>query len=417
MARILMLGDSPLITTGFGIVGNVAMNALLKAGHELIILGGQDIRLPKDISGIPANVTYVPTPKTNDMLGWALAPEIIKVYNPDAVNIVGDAAMAATWMLHYDMKNRPVHAYIPIEGAPLNRIWVSSFKENPTLTIATCTNFGVETLRQSGIEAGFAYHGVSPDFYPRSDERRGLIRTTINWTDRFVVMCVAQNVRRKQWPRLMEAIRLLKKRYPNILLYAHTVPFNNYWLDGHDLTQVADNMGILDNIVFNPKHTEHNASIPVIGDGTVPGLAELYNAADCFVLPSQCEGFGLPLAEAMASGLPVITTNYAAQAEVVGKAGILIDPHDWEIHKSSSIYGNLDPSDIASSIERLIKSPEMRRQYARKGIERAGDFRWNDYRKILVDFYGSLPVLAQTQEETVPQVPALDSEERGGPRS
>lgn len=414
--KIFMLGDSPLIHTGFGVVGAVAMEALLGAGHELIILGGQDNREVDEVKGLPPNVTYIPMHKKlgGDLLGWALAPSVAKEFKPDAVNIVGDCAMVATWMLHPEMKEVPVHAYMPIEGAPLNKIWVRSFIENPNLHITTCTHYGVEELRKVGIDAEFAYHGVSSDFYPMLPEQRDEIRFMVNWTDRFVVMCVAQNVRRKQWPRLMQAIALLKKRYPNILLYAHTVPFNNFWLDGHDLTQIADNLGIIDNIVFNPKHTVHNASIPVKGDGQIPGLAELYNAADCFMLPSQVEGFGLPLAEAMASGLPVITTNHAAQAEVVGKAGVLIDPHDWEINKSSAIYGNLDPADIAREIERLIKSPELRKQYARKGIERAKDFRWDDYKKVLVDFYGSLPV--ETEKETVAQVDSFNQDIDGKPR-
>lgn len=401
--KILMLGDSPLIHTGFGVVGKVAYDTFIEQGYEIVVLGGQDRRKLEEIKGIPPNVTYIPMHEKlgSDLLGWALAPSLISEYKPDAVNIVGDCAMVATWMLHPEMKKLPVFAYMPIEGVPLNKIWTNSFLENPNLTLVTCSHYGVEALKSEGIEAGFAYHGVSSDFYPMLPDQRNEIRHRINWQNRFVVMCVAQNVRRKQWPRLMQAIALLKKRYPNILLYAHTVPFNNFWLDGHDLGQVAANLGITDNIVFNPKHTIHNASIPVNGDGLAPGLAELYNAADCFVLPSQVEGFGLPLAEAMASGLPVITTNYAAQAEVVGKAGILIDPHDWEINKSSAIYGNLDPADIAHEIERLIKSPELRKQYARKGIERAKDFRWDDYKKVLVDFYGSIPVASEAEEKAV----------------
>ena len=414
MARILLLGDSPLLHTGFGIVGKIAYDALLAEGHELIVIGGQDSRTLGEINDIPDRVRYIPTTNVSDMLGWRLAPEVVQIYKPDAVNIVGDCSMVAIWLLHPEIHALKTLAYMPIEGAPLNKMWTKAFLAlDQTLTITTCSNYGVEVLRQSGIVAKFAYHGVSEDFHPASPEERQEIRRRVNWTDRFVVMCVAQNVRRKQWPRLMEAIRLLKKKYPNILLYAHTVPFNNYWLDGHDLTQIAENLGIIDNIIFNPAQTSHNASIPVKGVGNIPGLAELYDAADCFVLPSQVEGFGLPLAEAMASGLPVITTNYSAQAEVVGKAGILIDPHDWEINKSCSVYGNLDPSDIAREIERLIKSPELRRQYARKGIERAKDFRWGDYRKILVDYYGfsdqEVSVSAESERQGNSQVDSLSS--------
>ena len=53
----------------------------------------------------------------------------------------------------------------------------------------------------------------------------------------------------------------------------------------------------------------------------MPGLVEMYNASDLFVLPSQVEGFGLPIAEAMACGLPVMVTKYAAGWEVASPAG------------------------------------------------------------------------------------------------
>jgi glycosyltransferase involved in cell wall biosynthesis len=374
-----MLGDSPFIHTGFGIVNNHAMKALLEEGHELVIIGAQDTEKRETRDG----VTFIPIDSmTVDMMGWAKVPKVVREHHPDAVSIVADPATVTAWLMQTSLNGLPAIVYTPVEGAPMNLRWTQTFINRQPTSVITVTKYGQDILSEYGITAKWAYHGVDDDFQPQNPEQVKMNRDAVGWEDKFVVMCVAQNVRRKQWPRLFEAIALLKKRHPDIVLYAHTVAFNNFWLDGHDLPQLAAQMGIENHVIFSPKHTEHNASVPLLGVG-YPGLVDFYNMADVFCMPSQVEGFGLPLAEAMACGLPVITTDYAAAAEVVGKAGVLLPVHDWEWNKSHSRYANVAPRDIASAIERLKGSPTLRAQYSAKGIERAKAFRWDDYRNIL----------------------------------
>jgi glycosyltransferase involved in cell wall biosynthesis len=181
-------------------------------------------------------------------------------------------------------------------------------------------------------------------------------------------MNVAQNVERKQWPRLFEAIKIVAYKHPQVVLYAHTVPFDNYHLGGHDLPQLAHQLDIVENVLFSGKHAKHNDSVALTSQN-YPGLVDLYNMADCFVLPSQVEGFGLPLVEAMACGLP--------------DAGTLIQPHDWIVNKSHSRYANLSPESIAAEIEKMFLSPSLREQMREKGLSRAKQFSWDGYRTAL----------------------------------
>lgn len=390
--KILCLGDSPVVRTGFGVVNRVAVDTLLELGHEVVVLGGQDTQ-QRD-TGNP-RYTYVPVQdNTADMLGWVDTPRIIEEHKPDAVNIVGDPAMVTVWVLHKSVADLPVVAYMPIEGSPLNYQWIKAFTETPTLSLITTSDYGYKVLTDAGIKAEWAYHGVSDDFKPISPERREEWRRALGWEGKFIVMNVAQNVRRKQWPRLFEAIAMLKKRYPNLLLYAHTVPFNNYWLGGHDLSQLAEQMGIWDRVVFPRSHLKHNAAVPLHGD-EYPGLVDMYGIADMFVLPSQVEGFGLPLVEAMRMGLPVAHTDYGAGAEVIGRAGIHLPVHDWEWNQSHSIYANVNPRDIANAIDRIAKSEELRKRYSKLGLERAARFTWDDYKALLKEKFGA----AERQEE------------------
>ncbi len=98
--------------------------------------------------------------------------------------------------------------------------------------------------------------------------------------------------------------------------------------------------------------------------GFVPDedLAALYQSAVALVFPSLYEGFGIPLLEAMASGCPVITTNWGAMKEVCGDAAILVDSRK--------------PEEIAAAVERLFDTPELREELIARGRERAKQFTW-----------------------------------------
>lgn len=393
--RILCLGDSPHLNTGFGVVNRVTVEELRQIGHELIILGGQDFDRTESVHGtfIPANREIS---RSGDLMGWNQAPGVIAEHKPDAVFIIGDPTMVTLWSLHPEIAALPIVAYMPVEGAPLNMRWTKQWEKVPNLTLITCSEYGANVLAEAGFGGYMAYHGVSSDFHPYSPEERDAKRYTMGWDDKFIVLGVAQNVGRKNWPLLFEAIRLLKKKNPEIFLYAHTVPYNSNWLGGHDLPQLAEQMGVNDRVIFNDEMLAHNDSIPLNG-GNRPGLVDFYNMADCFVLPSKVEGFGLPLAEAMACGLPVATTDYAAQAEVACGAGILIPVDNWEWNQSHARYANPDPGDIAQAITRM-KNPEVNKRMRVKSLEQAKTFTWDKYRAALREAFSAEAPSSNTED-------------------
>ena len=92
-------------------------------------------------------------------------------------------------------------------------------------------------------------------------------------------------------------------------------------------------------------------------------LADLYRGAVGFLFPSLYEGFGLPPMEAMACGVPVLTSNVCAIPEIVGDAAVLVDP--------------LNAEAIAEGIRQIVKDQTLRRELQRKGIERARRFSWD----------------------------------------
>jgi glycosyltransferase involved in cell wall biosynthesis len=99
--------------------------------------------------------------------------------------------------------------------------------------------------------------------------------------------------------------------------------------------------------------------------GFVPNddLVALYNAACFLVLPSFSEGFGLPVVEAMACGLPVAASRGGSLPEVIGPAGALFDPENAE--------------EMASVMEDLLRSSSRREQLRQSGLERVKRYSWS----------------------------------------
>ena len=151
----------------------------------------------------------------------------------------------------------------------------------------------------------------------------------------------------------------LHKDLPTLLLafseLAHSIPDLRLLLVG------AEPSGYLD---AGPAGVAAETRSRVAFTGRVDDteLRALYAGAAAFVFPSQYEGFGLPPLEAMASGTPVIVSNSSSIPEVVGDAGLLVDP--------------FDQAAIRDAMLRLIDDKALCATLAARGIDRARGFSW-----------------------------------------
>ena len=170
------------------------------------------------------------------------------------------------------------------------------------------------------------------------------LRTRLGAGERRIVLSVSAKLAHKNLRRLIGALALIdRERRPLLVLPGYPTP-HEAQLRAH-----AAALGLTDDVRFL---------------GWVPAqeLEGLYAAAACFVFPSLAEGFGLPVLEAMARGVPVACSGRGSLAEVAGDAALLFDPES-------------EPA-IAGAIRRLIDDHAEATRLAAAGRERAARFSW-----------------------------------------
>ena len=102
-------------------------------------------------------------------------------------------------------------------------------------------------------------------------------------------------------------------------------------------------------------------------------LPAYYSGAEVFVLPSLYEGFGFPVVEAMACGCPVITSNTSSLPEVVGKAGIMVDPHNAD--------------SLAQAMRHVLTDSELSNNMISRGLKQSKKFSWEKAAEQTLEVY------------------------------
>lgn len=154
---------------------------------------------------------------------------------------------------------------------------------------------------------------------------------------------------RKNLISLLRAFSELKRQFPGLKLVKVGTAGRADAYRRSTISQ-AESLGLSQDIVF----TDH------VPDSKLPLY---YSSASVLVYPSLYEGFGLPPLEAMACGCPVVTSNTSSLPEVVGDAGIMVDP--------------LDVDGMAEAVSRVLRDGHLRQQMVAKGLAQAGRFSWH----------------------------------------
>ena len=194
------------------------------------------------------------------------------------------------------------------------------------------------------------YEAPDPRFTPASYEAKQALRQRLGLTGPFVLNVGGIDAR-KHIAGLIQAFAAVYQQFdhPDLRLFIAGDPGKlGAGALFPDWRPLARDLGIGDHIIC----------APVAEDD----LAPLYSAADCFAFTSLYEGFGLTPLEAMACGAPVVCSNRTSLPEVVGEAGLLVDP--------------TDSAALSAAILRVLTSDDTAQELRARARARAGQFTW-----------------------------------------
>lgn len=191
------------------------------------------------------------------------------------------------------------------------------------------------------------HNGVRDGFAPLSYERRQEVKSRISGGAEYFLYAGAIHPR-KNIVNLLKAFSLFKKRQRSAMKLV--IAGRLAWMSGE----------------FTQKLTSYKYRDEVVITGYLDDaeLVTVMASAYALVYPSFLEGFGMPVAEAMRAGVPVITSRHSAMEEIAAGAALLADP--------------VDPASIAAQMMRLYKDESLRSELVEKGLGNSKRYNWDD---------------------------------------
>ena len=233
---------------------------------------------------------------------------------------------------HFGVRGLGMRVLIPAAARSAHRIITPSAASRDDLVRLLGTPRGkIDVVHSAGASI--------PDTEPTSEEE---LRARFDLRSRQVLLTVSAKRPHKNLIRLIEALASLPAPRPVLVLPGYPTPHEA------ELRARADALGVSDDVRFPAWVSSED-------------LGGLYALAAGFVFPSLYEGFGLPVLEAMARGVPVACSDRGALAEVAGDAALLFDPERTE--------------DITRALV-LVLQPGSAKRFRRGGVERASEFTW-----------------------------------------
>lgn len=385
---ILMMTDCPLLHTGQAVVCREVATGLASMNKYNVVVAAWGY------NGYPHNLPFLMLPASARDFGKTGHPEagvfgieqIIEQVKPTFLWTIGDI-----WMVDYitglgNRKNFKWVAYTPIDGEPIPKYWNPWLKNPDRLVMETEYGYNMVKQHDPNINHRWIYHGCNPKkYYPLPEAVKLNIKKQIHYmkitgenniseaiglpeTD-FIVGTLARNQPRKNYDRNLKSFAIFAKDKPNAKLWIHAAPIDQ----GYNLVQLAHYLGIQDKVIFTTKNSINN------------GLNEeemnlVMNMWDVHFLPTQGEGFGIPILETMSAGVPQVVSDYTSHVEFAKKGGLMIplDPIDDFITGLPQPVERAvpKPSVCAAQLQRMYDDVEFRKQMANGARATAEQMSW-----------------------------------------
>ena len=413
--RILVCGESSWLSTGFAKYNQEVLRRLQATGkYEVAEMGSygterseQAQRLPWKFYGVLPNSDkekqiYESNP--TNAFGTYKINAVLADFQPDIVFDARDP-----WMTQHIQasKFRDLFRLVlmpTVDSAPQKKDWIENlFKKADAIT--TYSRYGKRVLETTGVQvAGVTSPGINLDIFKPLDKRTVRDKYQIK-PSLLIIGTVMRNQKRKLFPELFEVYSNLRKKYRmtkknqedmKIMRVNHSALLcHTSWPDnGWDIPELLDRFNLARHVIFTYKcegcsavfHSwflpcdargngvcricgESKAHMPNTHSGvSEEELVDIYNLMDIYVQPAICEGWGLPIMEAKACGVPGLYQNYSAMEDHVENGGglpIKIGRFYTEA-ETMAIRSLPDNDDFLNKLEMLVLDHKKRDKMGKK---------------------------------------------------
>ena len=323
------------------------LNAMLRlnTAHEFLIFGDKDLLATCSLEPTNGSIVHWDAPI------YSIKEQLSNPFNGHGLDIVHiphfnvplgiDKGKLVVTM--HDLIYTKFPEYLPLVKRKVARFLINSAIKRSDTIISVSENTKKDILEISPIaekKTEVIFEAADPAFKVLCD--KGLLDSV---RDRYglpenMILFVGSLKKHKNIERLVDAYNKVKTRTP-----CNLVIIGRYHKQDSRILRKIRSSGII-----------------YLGEVPAEDIVAIYNLADLLVFPSLYEGFGLPVLEAFASGVPVAASNASSLPEVVGDAGVLFDPYDTD--------------DICDKICKIMSDKALRHDLIEKGQERLKEFSW-----------------------------------------
>lgn len=290
------------------------------------------------------------------------------------------------WVLSNQMAaSLNMASWVPIDHDPAPPAVRTFFAESGSTPVAM-SRFGQEQLAE--FDPLYVPHGVDFDTFRPQDRAEARAATGVP-DDAFLIGMVAANKgrpSRKSFQQSLEAFRYFRQKHENALLYLHTT-IDPDCSGGEDIQAIIASLQIPpDSVLIADQYRQmFNPLSPDL-------MARVYSTFDVLLSPSQGEGFGVPILEAQACGVPAIVTDFSAMKEVCGAGWKVGCSPLWTGQKSWQAIP--DVGEIVGALEECYElSKSKRERLSEQARQHAGQY---SVPRVMENHF--LPALAEIEE-------------------
>jgi len=327
MSRILWIANAPWAPSGYGEQTALFLPRLRALGHDIAIAANFGLH------GTMSNWEGFKVYPADGHWGATTLSTYAEDHQADLVIILHDA-----WPLRPELWGEggpPVAVWAPVDHYPLPPM-VQTILTHPRVRPIAMSRFGEQQMRDAKLEPLYVPHAVDTALFCPRPSLRDTVRDELEIPrEAFLVGMVGANKGsaekcRKSFDKAFAAFAHFAERHEDAFMYVHTEAQPRS--GGLDLDRLANMVNVPEaRLKFPPESAWHLGMPREL-------MAKIYQAFDVLLSPSKGEGFGIPILEAQASGIPVICSDHSAMSELTEVGWLVAGDPDWDELQASFFY-------------------------------------------------------------------------------